>query len=183
MWIVLSEEFDLGVFQVSDLRSSENHFGELIRTAGYQFPMIISGHVNGENSLFSRLPKRSNTIMLREPVVVEDLVGVSRKLLSRGAICQAMHPRFSTDEVAFVEKYGVNSGRRRLVSRVCNMSMGGVRLEFEELVQQKFQLGDFLKLKFEFKKLKSDRSVTAQVVWTSRDKASGRDCLGLAFVR
>lgn len=179
MWIILSEQFDLGVFDIGRLVPGGSHFGELVRASEFQFPMIVSGRTEKHEDFFRELPKRANMIFLREPLGNEELVGVARKLLHAGMANQPRERRYVTNERVVVEKYGSNL---RLPSLLKNVSLGGAQLEFIEKPSQELRIGDFLRLNFDLNEIGSKRKVVGQVVWV-RDDGFQQTRVGLAFLK
>lgn len=174
MWIILSESFDLGVIETSELRENQAHFGELVRTSGYNFPLIIIGPFEKQTKFLKKLPKRSNMIFLSHPVMDKQLIGIGNKLLLTGASYQPTSPRYTASELVWVEKYGT---KRQYDSTVLDISRGGAKLEFQPGERAEIVRGDFLRVNF-----KKSKKVNGQVRWAKKDRKTGKSYVGVEFI-
>lgn len=179
MWIILSEAFDLGVFDVKTLSLQQPHFGEMVRASGFEFPMVVSGKIENEIQFFKKLPRRSNMIFLREPMEYRELLGVAKKLLQAGIINQPIDRRFATNEKVVVEKF---ASKIAIPSALYNVSLGGACLEFP-LSSPDLKIGDILGLHFQLGEGKKPRKVGGRVVWTQVDRKASKKYAGVSFAR
>lgn len=178
--IIMSEEFDLGLIEIQSVGEDGANVGELIRTSGYDFPILMTGSFKSKKDFLKRLPRRSNMIFLPEPVSDQQIRGVLKKLSSLGGANQPQEPRYVTQEVVQVEKFGQ---KKIYKSQMINLSLSGARLEFIEKGSVHLSMGDFLRINFTVGKTKKTRRVNGQVVWSKKDPESGRHCIGLEFLR
>lgn len=182
MWILMSEDFDLAVIesQVDLGQVGTHHFGDLVRTSGYELPIIITGLFGRKKKFLKSLPKRSSMIFLAEPVDQEQLVGVAQKLLKVGYTSQPVEKRYSTDVEVVVEKYGSS---QRLESVLTNLSLSGACLEFTDKTAEYLNRGDFLRVNFHKKSENKIQRVSGQVVWVEPSIEGSPGRLGLEFLK
>lgn len=172
----IDDSVDLVFLNFQDWSRTELSYLLSLREAGYMGPVIVLAKAkNGEP--MKTLSTMEGVTLVEKPFETRDLIGITKKTLSRAVVTQRIYRRYETDEDAEVEFFGAND---RFKSKVRNLSKGGAYLElFDDAA---IKVGDILKLRLELHQVKRTYTLPAKVVWTGRSRTQSSQAVGVEFI-
>lgn len=165
---------DLVIFNFNDWNQNELQFVEGLRREGYERMIMILAKADAPTAV-QNLALLERVVYLEKPFEVRDLVGISEKAITQGAVAQRIYRRFSTEQQATVE-FGAG---RNIASRIFNMSKTGAYLELNSL--QDVNVGETIKLRMELEDVSRTYVMPAKIVWTQIMGRTGGTGVGVHF--
>ena len=155
----------------SAFRGKINHW----RSLGYLGPIMLIAKVPDPKQIDHFLDIQNLTV-IEKPYENRDFQGIAMKYLTASNVEQRRFRRFYTRQKATLESYTKNYNSESLIS---NISRGGAHItgELGDLTK-----GDLIRVNFELNELNRNRTMSAEVVWTSGNESQNDRSAGLRFV-
>ena len=172
-----SENYGLAIFNF------DNTTNNTLRTANYFFelyghiPLLVAAQTLPKDGVKFSEEKGGKIIFIEKPYEDKDFYGIVEKMVQGQQPGQRIHRRYSTNQVAKIEKMNQPSA---FYGRVCNLSRGGAYIEHSAL---RLNVGDFVSLKVELSEVSRNYNVNARVIWASDRNTTGRLGIGVEFIK
>lgn len=172
---MLDAKYNLLVFNCqhfnSSMRNNINHW----RSLGYLGPIVILVKIPSPD-VIDRFADMNNVTLVEKPYENKDLQGIALKYLNETAVAQRKFRRFDTNQNAVLESYNKDFSSN---SKILNISKGGAHIvgNLEDISK-----GDLLRVCFDLDQIKKNRTMSAQVVWTSGEVGTPEREAGLMFI-
>lgn len=172
---MLDGKYNLLVFNCqhfnSSMRNNINHW----RSLGYLGPVIVLVKIP-DPKIIDRFADMHNVTLIEKPYENKDLQGIAVKYINEAKVAQRKYRRFDTNQKALLESYNKDFSSDSLIM---NISKGGAHIvgDLEDISK-----GDLLRVCFDLSEIKKNRTMSAQVVWTSGEVGTSGRQAGLKFI-
>lgn len=170
------DDTNLLVFNLKNFSSDKIRAALELRSLGISFPVLSLANKVDEQA-YRDVSKLDSTVLLEKPFRNHEMLTISNKMSNGEDVVQRMHPRYSTNEKAYVSIYP----RGDIYEvRLCDLSKGGARIELSDLID--FKVNDIVKLNVYLSSLKKNHSFTGRIHWISKSNRPGCNTLGLRYM-
>lgn len=170
----LDKALTLLVFDTNQLNDLVFPLVNRIRRIGFTGPIVMLSHLSKDFEM-GRLAAVKNLFFLQKPYDPPQLLGMVKNCINIHNMRQRRDQRFDVNESATLEAYSSDFKTHTVIN---NISRSGVRIEGNLRGLKK---GDFLRLHFNFHKIRKERLMSARVVWVKKDGDTKEEA-GLEFV-
>lgn len=172
---LIDASLNLLIFNCQHLNSSTRGNVTQWRSLGYLGPIIILVKIP-DPRLIDRFSDLQNVTLIEKPYENKDLRGIAIKYLKETKVSQRRFRRFDTKQRARLESYNKNFCSDSVIS---NISKGGIHITGS---LNNITTGDLIRVCFELDELKKNHTMSAQVVWTTKELEDGERSAGLKFI-
>jgi DNA-binding NtrC family response regulator len=176
---IANEKINLLIFNTEILTRKKLQMTGEVRDLGQKkFPVLILANSIMADTL-EELEQSKSTVFLEKPFEVKDFFGVTEKLVSKRDVSQRIFRRFQTNQEGNFSKSPALDVTTTV--RIRNLSQGGAYFEYDG--RQNVHTGDQIFLEIPLSQVQKEYKMRARVVWTTPPTATGRNGLGVEFIR